>query len=805
MFRFKDKKELLWFSLGVLPILIIGGIATYILANPILDDLKQTTTKYVLIGIGITLILVLLMFLFKIKQLKKLMIGVIVVNLILSGIGVYLLTVYIRAGQIIDDSTNQKSIANFYVISLKDSGFKADQLKGKSIASMDASFWGDVDFKQIMADDKKNPIDISTLTMVNTVNYIKASEMLLNGDVDLVLIDNVGFAQIDAVNPDFQSKIEKIATFKYDVSELPGADINVSQEPFTVLLAGLDNRVLDGESDINTGRTDAIIIATFNPKTMRVLMVSIPRDSYLPIACQSNYKDKITHAGINGIGCTVESLQNAFTIPIDYYVVVNFDAVVAVVDAMGGIEVDVPISFCEQNSVGAYGEAEICLEPGVQTLNGQQALALARHRKSVNDIIRGKNQMLIIQAVVTKFAQNASKLSIPELLTIVEGNFKTNFGQNQFGQFMTLAREIGFESVFSSTSSLLMEKMTLETSGDMINGASVQIPYIESIKSITYAINQVAGREPVNTPTEFAFDPNIVVSNLTRKPTTPSSTPSTVDNNPKYEAPTFPDFRGQTLAQVRSWCGSVNATLQNATISCKFVNLEGQSLSQDQATFRSATVSYGSALTTSQTITFTFEEYKETPKMVDIQNFIGKTVGEAASWCSASSLSCQFTDNGVVTNDGAAIIETQSPNGGQVAVNSTINFTVKSKPVSIDVPTDISTVGQAVSWANSVGVTAAFTLNGTPVSNPNSQYTVSSPGGQVTPGSTVTFALQGVVFVPTFTGKTVNEAKNLCGSLTCVVTPEPKDPAINKVLTQSVLPDTIVPIGTSITLTITTE
>lgn len=804
LFKFNNKKELILFIIGFIPIIIIGGISTYILANPIIKDLQASVTKYILIAMFISLVLFVLMLLFKLKNKKKLMIGIIVAHLILSGVGIYLVTLYVRAGNVIDDATNQKTTANFYIVALKDSNIKADNLTGKKIASMDTSFWGDVDVKQIMADDKKNPIQLEKLDTLTVINYLEASEMLEAGTVDLILIDNIGFAQIEAVNPEFMNKIEKLLTFSYPIASTEGSGINISQEPFTVLLAGLDNRTLDGETDINKGRTDAIIIATFNPKTMRVLMVSVPRDTYLPIACQNNYRDKITHAGINGIGCTVSSLENAFSIPIDYFVVMNFDSVVAIVDALGGIEVDVPIAFCEQNSVGAYGEAEICLQTGVQKLNGQQALALARHRKTVNDIIRGKNQMLVIQAIVQTFAQNASKLSITEMLSIVEGNFKTNFNENQFGQFMTLARNIGFDSVFSPTSSLLMEKMTLETSGDMINGASVQIAYLESINSITFAMNQVSGREPASTPTTFAFDPNVAYTNMTRQPVTPSATPS-VSEADTYVAPSFPNFTGQTLSQVRSWCHSIGGELKNTTISCSFLNKQGQATSQDQALFVSATVSAGSRLTSSQTITFTFQEVETKPAKIDVQNFIGQKAANASAWCNLNGIYCNFTQNGNPSTNPDAIIKTQNPSSGQAEVGSTISFTVEVEPVAITIPTSIATVGDAITWANANGVSASFTLNGVSVLEPTSTFAVVSPGGTVLPGGNVSFALSGVTIVPNFVGKTVAQAKAECANLTCTFNPTVTNETTNIVTGSSLTAGQIVSIGAAITLTISTN
>lgn len=509
LFKFNTKKEVFVFIVGFVPLLIIGGISLYILVNPIIKDLQASLTKYVIIAVMISLIFSVLMLLFKLKNMKKMMLVIVVLHVIYSGVGIYAINLYIRTANILNDATSQQSTAKFYLVALKESAITTETIAGKKIASMDESFWGEVNVKQIMADDKKNPVLYDQLQQTTVINYIKAAELLEDGSVDLILIDNIGFSQIEAVNPGFLEKIDKVATYSYDIALVPGADIDISQEPFTVLLAGLDNRAQYGEEGVEKGRTDAIIIATFNPKTMHVLMVSVPRDSYFPVSCQFNYKNKINAAGQHGIGCTVESLSNAFSVPIDYYVVVNFTSIVAMVDALGGIEVDVPIAFCEQNSLDFEGESEICLEPGVQTLNGQQALAFSRHRKTIDDIQRGQNQMRVIQSIVQHFAKNASKLSINQILSIVDGNFKTNFNENQFSQFITLAKNIGFESVFSPTSSLLMEKMTLDTYGEMIDGSSVQIPLYDSINEITNAINRVYGREPATPPTEFAFDPNI--------------------------------------------------------------------------------------------------------------------------------------------------------------------------------------------------------------------------------------------------------------------------------------------------------
>ena len=124
-----------------------------------------------------------------------------------------------------------------------------------------------------------------------------------------------------------------------------------------------------------------LMVITFNPKTLTSTMLSIPRDSYVPIACFSGQrKNKITHAAWQGESCMQKTIENFLDIDIDYYVKINFKGVVKLVDTLGGVEVDVPYNLCEQNSNRQWGANTVYIEEGRQVLNGEQALAFARNR-----------------------------------------------------------------------------------------------------------------------------------------------------------------------------------------------------------------------------------------------------------------------------------------------------------------------------------------------------------------------------------------------------------------------------------------
>ena len=129
-----------------------------------------------------------------------------------------------------------------------------------------------------------------------------------------------------------------------------------------------------------------MLVATFNRKANSINLLSIPRDSYVYIP-EVGYKDKINHAhAFGGPVSTIETVEELLEIPIDYYVKINFDAFIEIIDALGGIDMYVPITFTEQDSM--TGAGAISLNEGYQHLNGEETLALARTRKIDNDLER---------------------------------------------------------------------------------------------------------------------------------------------------------------------------------------------------------------------------------------------------------------------------------------------------------------------------------------------------------------------------------------------------------------------------------
>lgn len=200
----------------------------------------------------------------------------------------------------------------------------------------------------------------------------------------------------------------------------------------SILLMGIDEN--EARKQHETARTDALILATVNREDHSIKLLSIPRDSYVYIP-EVGYEDKITHAhAFGGTYTTIETVEQLFDMPIDYYVKLNFEAFVDVIDAIDGVEVDVPYEFTEQDSSDKQGA--IHLYEGVQTLDGEEALAFARTRKKDSDVERGKRQVEIINSIISKAASVSSLFKYDDMIDAVGKNASTNMTFKEMKSFL---------------------------------------------------------------------------------------------------------------------------------------------------------------------------------------------------------------------------------------------------------------------------------------------------------------------------------------------------------------------------------
>ncbi|GHH97463.1 LCP family protein [Neobacillus kokaensis] len=200
----------------------------------------------------------------------------------------------------------------------------------------------------------------------------------------------------------------------------------------SILLIGVDDS--DKRKNNGPARSDALMLATFNKTDKSVKLLSIPRDSYVHIPEKDIYT-KINHAhAYGGVKLTLETVEELLDVPVDYYVKMNFNAFIDIVNALDGITVDVPYTFSEQDSKDRA--KAITLEKGVQNLDGEQALAFARTRKMDSDIQRGERQQQIMKAIVTKAASVKSLGNYTDVMEAVGKNMTTDLTFDQMKSFL---------------------------------------------------------------------------------------------------------------------------------------------------------------------------------------------------------------------------------------------------------------------------------------------------------------------------------------------------------------------------------
>jgi len=207
-----------------------------------------------------------------------------------------------------------------------------------------------------------------------------------------------------------------------DKSNLRETIVDPTKDNISILIIGVDSS--EKRANMGTPRSDTLMLATLNKKENSVKLLSIPRDSYVYIP-EVDYETKINHAHrYGGPKASIETVEHLLDIPVDYYVSVNFEAFMDIVNALGGITVEVPYEMWEQDSKDR--KDAIHLLPGVQVLNGEEALAFARTRHYDSDMKRGQRQMEVIKAIVKKATSIGSVLKYGDIIEAIGENMKTN-------------------------------------------------------------------------------------------------------------------------------------------------------------------------------------------------------------------------------------------------------------------------------------------------------------------------------------------------------------------------------------------
>ncbi|MCM1561948.1 MAG: LCP family protein, partial [Butyrivibrio sp.] len=283
-------------------------------------------------------------------------------------------------------------------------------------------------------------IEQATGTAIKTQNYENFSEMakaLYNKEVDSVIL-NAAYVQLIEMEEEFESFSQETRTlFDHEQETILGTEStqkdehSITTDPFLVYISGSDSR----QTGFAGGRSDVNILVVVNPTTKQVLLINTPRDYYVVTAASSyGEKDKLTHCGVYGIDCSMETLGLLYDEPVEYYVQINFSGFETLVDAIGGITIDSERAF--RTSEGGY-----YISQGTNQLNGAVALSYVRERKAFadGDNTRGKNQMAVIEAIISKLSSDTSILSnYSGIMDSMSGMFATNMGSGDISSLVKM-------------------------------------------------------------------------------------------------------------------------------------------------------------------------------------------------------------------------------------------------------------------------------------------------------------------------------------------------------------------------------
>ena len=313
---------------------------------------------------------------------------------------------------------------SYYVIVNKNSSYdKIEDIKGKTVYYYDDF----VDYdklnnalnENVKAELKKAE---SNDELITTIKADKKYIVLMHASFYDSLTEN---------DPDFKDKTKIISSdvmikekIKKKEKELP----DVLKEPFVIYLSGIDTR--NGDMPAR-GLSDVNMVIVVNPLTHKVLMVNIPRDYYVQLHGTTGLKDKLTHAGVNGgVDLSIATIQDILGVEIDYYLRVNFNAVVNLVDAIGGLTINSDVNY----SFTCWTDSGCVIHPGDNNVGGRCALAFARERHAyeTGDRHRGENQQQVISLIMDKVGSSKELLNnYSNILKALDGTFETTFSDDK--------------------------------------------------------------------------------------------------------------------------------------------------------------------------------------------------------------------------------------------------------------------------------------------------------------------------------------------------------------------------------------
>ena len=579
--RVKNKGRI--FKAIISLLLILALLAGSVLDGYALYLYEGAETLLRILGIAITVYFFFFLSYLLLRSIKKGKVAFIIplllslIIILIEGALFYYLTKVYKS---IDDLSDNKAMKYTSLVSYnKELKSEKDLVKKKiGITNDKTDYEGNILAQEVIKELKLN----SNNTIVQYDSTLEELYALKNNKIDAgffsrnyvdMFYSMEGFENIEQETVVLYEKSKEYQNTEADIKS-EGASLN---KPFSMLLIGVDS----SKDGVTSGyNADVLLLVTFNPKTLRATLTSIPRDMYLKTACSNGtYRRINTTTWGSSSSCAVQTVENMFGVDIDYYAKVNFKGVVQLVNAVGGIDVNVDYSICEQNSSRKWGKKTVYVKEGKQHLNGEQALALARNRHKPNDgsatgkamgkycaswtkgsrsdYTRGRNQMKVILGIVNAATKISNPNDIVKILEKVKANFQTNIKTKDLLSLYNLAKSI----VVSDTTNLVnVQRMQLSgynAWGKIYEPASksypaVTIPYPGSISDIKKEINANLKNSSASGDKKIKFDIN-------------NQYKDTIIGQGSYSSPsirTLKDLSSSSVSSIKSYASNNGLTLK---------------------------------------------------------------------------------------------------------------------------------------------------------------------------------------------------------------------------------------------------
>lgn len=321
----------------------------------------------------------------------------------------------IRTVAEINNKPNEDTSEMSFVV-LKDSPIKSlVDLDDKEIATADGIDKENTD-KALAKYKEENE---KALRVKDFDNYQKSATALLDGSCEVMLLNESFRPILDETIDGFSEKtrvLKSVLVTSDKKKDDAKAQVKENQS-FNVFLSGIDT----SGSLSNVSRSDVNMILSVNPIKKKILITTIPRDTYLSIGGGGDKYDKLTHAGLFGVDTSIKSVEKLLDVKIDYYGKVNFTTLIQLINVLGGITVDNPVAFESTSGIYYFPKGKI-------DMDGDMALSFSRERYHLQegDFDRGKNHTRVLTGIIKKMLSPEMLLNFNKISDIALESINTD-------------------------------------------------------------------------------------------------------------------------------------------------------------------------------------------------------------------------------------------------------------------------------------------------------------------------------------------------------------------------------------------